>query len=189
MTRFFAFVATLSILAFMAVYAGDGAVYLAYVLAGVAMLAVTVLLSGVFLLVSRNQRWNRAVRYWMQAHVLLHLVPVSYLVLQFFTRPSLQINLFYLAPVLLFFYSGRQTWRVLFEQFGSRMYRVFLLGNTGMMAGHVVLISLGVVFDAKFGAEFFCRVLLAYFTIHLLILGVAVVKIERDLRADLPDSV
>ncbi|MBQ0720352.1 MAG: hypothetical protein KBT88_02410 [Gammaproteobacteria bacterium] len=140
-------------------------------------------MTRVFVLASANQRWSRSVRYWMQAHVVLHLVPLSYLLLQFFTEPTLQLNMFYLLPVLSFFYSGRQTWRVFFEQFGSKMYRIFFLGNTGMMVGHVLLISLGLLMDVKFGTAFFCRALLTYFAIHLLILGFAVVKIEDDLRS------
>ena len=94
--------------------------------------------------------------------------------LQFFSQPSLQVNGLYLLPVLLFFFSGRQTWRVLFEQFGSKIYRVFYLGNTGMMTGHVVLMSLGVLYDAQFGTAVFSRVLVAYSSIHIFILGIGV---------------
>lgn len=181
MMRFMAYLSTLSILALMVFFARESAGYLLYWLAGVAAVAICTLLTRVFRLTAQHKDWSSSSRHWMQGHVLLHLVPLSYLVLQFFGTSSLQVNGLYLLPVLLFFFSGRQTWRVLFEQFESKIYRVFYLGNTGMMAGHVVLIGLGVLYDARFGAEFFCRALVAYSSIHLLILGFAVLKIESDL--------
>ncbi|MEZ0123289.1 MAG: hypothetical protein AB9Q22_07740 [Candidatus Reddybacter sp.] len=183
-----AYLSTVSVLFSIVVFFSDGAAYLLYFLAGVAVLATSLLLARVFRLTAQQAGWGSSVRYWMQAHVLLHLVPLSYLVLQFFNGPTLQMNGLYLLPVLLFFFSGRKTWQVFFEQFGSKMYRVFFMGNSGMMVGHVVLISLGVFYDIKFGAAFFCSALVTYFSIHLLILGAAVVKIERDLTSLVPDS-
>ena len=186
MTRYTAYLSTLTILAFIVVFGANGALGLLYGLAGLAVLSAGLLMLKVFRLASRQASWKPSIRYWVKAHVFLHLVPLSYLVLQFFSQPTLQTNGLYLLPVLLFFFSGRQTWRVLFEQFGSKTYRVFFAGNTGMMVGHVVLISLGVFYDSRFGADFFCRVLTGYFVIHLLILGAAVVKIEADLTIAKP---
>jgi len=183
MTRYMAYLSTLTVLAFIVVFGADGAPNLLYLLAGVGLFSTGLLMARVFRLASQQASWKPSVRYWVQAHVLLHLVPLSYLVLQFFSQPTLQTNGLYLLPVLLFFFSGRQAWRVFFTQFGSKMYRVFFAGNTGMMAGHVVLISLGVFYDSRFGTDFFCRALTGYFTIHLLILGAAVVKIETDLTS------
>ena len=188
MTRFMAYLSTLSILAFVVVFVSRGAGYPLYLLAGVAVVAICTLLVRVFRLASRHEGWSSASRNWMRGHVLLHLVPMSYLALHFFSQPSLQVNGLYLLPALLFFFCGRQTWRVLFEQFGSKIYRVFYLGNTGMMTGHVLLMGLGVLYDAQFGTEFFCRALVVYASIHFLILGFAVLKIERDIISQAPRS-
>ncbi len=179
-----AYLSTLSILAFAVVFVSRGAGYLLYLLAGVAVVAICTLLLRVFLLASRYEDWCPVSRNWMRGHVLLHLVLMSYLVLQFFIQPSLKVNGFYLLPVLLFFFSGRQTWRVLFEQFGSKIYRVFYLGNTGMMLSHMVLMSLGVLYDAQFGTAVFCCTLVSYTSIHFLVLGFSVLKIERDLISE-----
>ena len=179
-----AYLSTLSILAFAVVFVSRGTGYLLYLLAGMAVVAICTLLLRVFRLASRHEVWSPVSRNWIRGHVMLHLVPMSYLVLQFFSQPSLQFNEFYLLPVLLFFFSGRQTWRVLFEQFGSKIYRVFYLGNTGMMVGHMVLMSLGVFYDAQFGTSVFCRTLASYTSIHFLILGFSVLKIERDLISE-----
>ena len=183
MTRYMAYLSTLTVLAFILVFGADGEPNLLYGLAGLAVLSMGLLMMQVFRLTAKQVSWEPSVRYWVQVHVLLHLVPLSYLVLQFFSQPTLQTNGLYLLPVLLFFFSGRKTWQVFFEQFGSKMYRIFFAGNTGMMVGHVVLISLGFFYDSRFGTAFFCRALTGYFTIHLLILGAAVVKIEADLAA------
>ncbi|MEZ0152822.1 MAG: hypothetical protein AB9Q18_11145 [Candidatus Reddybacter sp.] len=188
MMHFMAYLSTLSILVLMVFVVNGGVRYPFYLLAGVAVVAICTLLVRVFHLAAQHNGWGSAPRYWMQGHVLLHLVPLSYLVLQFFSQPSVQVNGLYLLPVLLFFFSGRQTWRVLFEQFGAKMYRVFYLGNTGMMTGHVLLMGLGVLYDARFGTEFFCRTLVAYTSIHLLILGFAVLTIERDIILQAPRS-
>ena len=183
-----AIASTAAMVVLVLAWASDVAVNLLYVPAGLAVLASTLLLIRVFRLTTRQERWSSSARYWIQAHLVLHLVPLSYLILLILKPPSLQANILYLLPVLLFFYSGRKTWQVLFEQFGSKVYRVFFAGNTGMMVGYVVLISLGAFYDTWFGTELFCRALVGYFTIHLLILGAAVVKIENDLASVAVDS-
>ena len=63
------------------------------------------------------------------------------------------------------------------------MYLFFCKGNTGMMVGLSVLLGIGVFYDQRFGSVFFRRVLLGYFIIHLLLIGVAVMKIEKDTSA------
>ena len=183
-----AIASTAAMVVLVLAWASDVAVNLLYVPAGLAVLASTLLLIRIFRLTTRQERWSSSACYWIQAHLVLHLVPLSYLILLILKPPSLQANILYLLPVLLFFYSGRKTWQVLFEQFGSKVYRVFFAGNTGMMVGHVVLISLGAFYDTWFGTELFCRALVGYFTIHLLILGAAVVKIENDLASVAVDS-
>lgn len=187
-----ALLSTLSIVATVVIYyAGswfdiDSFPYLIGLFPGAAAITIVVLLVRVFLLVRELESWGRGVQRHMRAHILLHLVPASYLALHYFAAPTLLRNVFYLAPVLLFFFTGRQTWQAFYRHFGAPVYRIFFAGNTGMMVGHVVLICLGVLYESRFGAEIFQRALTAYFIIHLLALGFAVVKIEKDLRSQTP---
>ena len=184
MTRFIALVSTLSVLSFLLVHFLSGPTTLAHLLFGLATVAITILLVRVYAVMSMFECAEHAVHHYrMRGHILLHLIPSSYLILAFFTQPTLFINLLYLPLVMLFFWTGRQTWRALYEQFGSKMYLFFYKGNTGMLVALTVLLGLGVIYDETFGSEVFRRTLLGYFTIHLLLIGVAVMKIEKDVSA------
>ena len=182
MTGSIAVISTLAIVGYLLVRFLDGPTAFAQLLFGVATVAITILLVRVYALVSRFESAGQGTthQYRMRGHILLHLIPSIYLILQFFTPPSLLVNSLFLAPVILFFLTGRLTWRTLYEQFGSKMYLLFYKGNTGMIVGLTVLLGVGVLYDETFGSVFFCRALLGYFTIHLLLIGVAVMKIEKD---------
>lgn len=185
MTRLIAVVSTLSIPGFLLVRYLNGPAALAYLLFGTAAGTITMLLVRVYAVVSKFEGTEHVAihQYIMRWHILLHLIPSSYLILQFFTKPSLFVNSVYLVPIMLFFLTGLLTWRALYEQFGSKMYQFFYKGNTGMLVGLTVLLGVGLLYDETFGSEFFCRALLAYFAIHLLLIGVAVMKIEKDVSA------
>lgn len=185
MTRLIAVVSTLSILGYLLVHFLSGPAALAQLLFGTATVAITTLLVRVYAVVSRFEGAKQGAtrQYRMRTHILLHLIPSSYLVMQFFIPPSLFVNALYLAPVILFFLTGRLTWRTLHKQFGSKMYLIFYKGNTGMIVGLTVLLGAGVLYNETFGSVFFRRALLTYFTIHLLLIGAAVMKIEKDFSA------
>ena len=185
MSRLIAVASTLSILGYLLVRFLSGPVALAHLLFGVAAGAITILLARVYAVVSRFEVTGQgaANQYRMHGHILLHLIPSSYLFLHFFTPPSLFVNSLYIVPIILFFLTGRLTWRILYEQFGSKMYLFFYKGNTGMLVALTVLLGVGVLYDETFGSVIFRRALLGYFTIHILLIGVAVMKIEKDYSA------
>ncbi|MGB5307181.1 MAG: hypothetical protein WBO57_13150, partial [Gammaproteobacteria bacterium] len=113
--------------------------------------------------------------------ILLHLVPSSYLLLKLFTEITLLVNLVYLVPVMLFFLTGRYTWNVAYARFGSKIYRIFVAGNTVLLIWCPVLVGLDSLSSGSFGSDVFYFVLLGYFSIHLLFTGPTVVKINKDL--------
>jgi hypothetical protein len=125
--------------------------------------------------------WSKRQLIGIRAHVYLHLVPFSYLVLQMEISPSLVIHLLYYVPVVAFFYTGRRTWRAFFETFGSKVYKLFYLGNTGMIFTLSLLLGLGFILKEAALVISFQKLFVLYFSVHLLIVGAAVIKIENDI--------
>lgn len=186
MIRLVSACSTLSILAFLSVYFLSGSPVLVHMLFGLTSGLIMILLIWVYLLVSRFERVEYAsnYQYCMRVHIIIHLVPLGYLVLQFFIRLSFSVNLLFLAAIMLFFLTGRRTWNVLYERFGSRMYQFFYKGNTGMLVGILVLLGVGVLYGKALAIEFLHRTLFGYFAIHFLLFGVAVMKIEKDVSIE-----
>jgi hypothetical protein len=118
---------------------------------------------------------------WAHVHFLLHVFPLAWLIAQFFILPSRELNLLFFAPVALFFWTGRRTWKGMNERFEKPLYRFFVKGNTGLLISLTVLTLLGLFHDPVFGGEYFRSILCAYLAGHLLIVGPAIVKIKRDL--------
>ncbi len=145
------------------------------------LVGVMGLLVRVVLLPANKIRWDKRQLAGIRAHVFLHLVPFSYLALQLGTFPTLKINLLYYLPVALFFYTGRLTWQAFFEAFGSKVYKLFFLGNTGILITLSVLLALSFLDEGGIVATSFQRLFMLYFSVHLLIVGAVVVKIENDL--------
>lgn len=122
----------------------------------------------------------------IRAHIALHFVPFAYLTAVQLTVPSLIVNMFWLAPLGGFFYTGRHTWKNLNKLHPSKLYYIFYRGNTGMLMIMPVLVIIGALFH---NAEWFNNALSVYFTIHFLLIGVTVLKIEYDIfavRSSLP---
>lgn len=115
------------------------------------------------------------------AHIVLHIVPASYAVVQFLIGTSLLINTIYLLPLVLFFYTGRQTWEEMFRQFGKKMYRIYYLGNTALMLGLPILLALGLLIDESLGTEGFRQATVGYISIHFLVTGLTMISIEKDI--------
>jgi hypothetical protein len=179
-----AVVSASSILALVFAWLLSGANTLSFLLFGIATATTATLLLSVYTAV----RGIDSVRsfpfgYPMRAHILLHSVPFSYLIAQFFQKPTLFLNFLYLFPIMLFFWTGRQTWEILRKRFGSPMYTLFFRGNTGMLISLPVLLALGEAYQQNFGGEIYRRLLLIYSAVHFFLIGIAVPKIERDVSA------
>ncbi len=184
MKRLAVFVSASSIIAFALIrfLIGPGALSLLFL--WIAVVATVILLTWGYALSSKINSPKRCLyKNCMRAYILLHLFPASYLGAQFFVKITPFWNYLYLAPVMLFFWTGRLSWRDLYERFGSMMYQIFYRGNTGMLISAPLLLGLSVVYPDTFGSEIFRQLLIVYFTVHFLLTGVAVVKIDKDISA------
>ncbi len=147
----------------------------------VILVGVMGLLIRVSLLQGNALVWRRGQLIDIRAHVCLHLVPFSYLALVLKNSPSLAINCLYFLPVAAFFYSGRRTWRAIFGAFRSKIYKLFFLGNTGMLVVLSLLLGLGLLSQQGGVVVAFQQLFMLYFSVHLLIVGAVVTKIETDI--------
>ena len=127
--------------------------------------------------------WSKRQLLGIRSHVYLHLVPFTYLALVLIISPSLSMNLLFYLPVVAFFYSGRRTWRAFFDTFRSKIYKLFYLGNTGMILTLSLLLGLGLVSQQVSIVAAFEQLFMLYFAVHLLIVGAVVIKIEADISA------
>jgi len=143
--------------------------------------AISVLLFLAYSLIAglNTAPWTRIKRSIL-AHIVLHIVPASYVILQFLIGTSLLVNTIYILPVVLFFYTGRRTWAGMFNQFGRKLYRVYYLGNTAFMLLCPILLALGFLVDEAIGIDGFRRAIVGYFSIHCLITGLTVISMEKD---------
>jgi len=144
------------------------------------LISVMGLLIRVALLPENKKLWSKRELFSIRIHVFFHLLPFSYLLLLLETSPSLSVNLRSYVPLVAFFYTGRRTWRAFFEMFGSKVYKLFYLGNTGMITTLGVLLGLGLLSKEAFFIEFYQRLFMLYFSVHLLIVGAVMIKIEND---------
>ena len=184
MKRLAASISALSIIACVLIWFLIGPRALSFLFFGVAAIATVILLVwGYALTLKINSPKHCLYQDCMRVYILLHLVPASYLSAQFFVKITPFWNYLYLAPVVLFFWIGRQSWRALYERSGSVMYQIFYRGNTGMLISCPLLLGLSVVYPETFGDELFRRLLIVYFIVHFLLTGAAVVKIDNDISA------
>jgi hypothetical protein len=140
------------------------------------------LLLHLYLVISRSVH-SRALAP-ARLHLLLHLVPLIFFLI-YLSGPASSL----VIPVLvllfvLFFASGRKTWGVLSKRFPSTLlYRIFYRGNTAFLISFPLLYLASLV--APGSVTFFTikSVALFYFPIHFMMLGLASVKIQSDLRS------
>lgn len=188
--RIVAGIATLTVSGLILFRFLDGFAVIVFVLFLIALVTVSALLvHGLALtrkIVKSETRYNG---FFGRAHIIAHIVPVSYLIVQYFGHVTLLLNLVYLLPFLFFYYSGRRLWKMLFARFGTKLYQFFILGNTGMMTGLTVLCALGLVYPAGFGPVPFSWAVLGYFAVHFLLTGIAVMRIESDLQGEISSAI
>lgn len=157
------------------------------------LIVMAALVALCFLLVTAHRAISMAVlRGWtlpsaaMRAHVWLHVVPGGLLLSNLVQGPVPLLNILCVVPLMLFFWTGRVTWKSLYAIFGASIYRIFLAGNTGMMIGLPVLLLIGRLVDQPFFAAAFDRVFLLYAAVHFLVAGPAIVKIDTELAGGGP---
>lgn len=119
-------------------------------------------------------------RYLAPIHIVAHLIPMLYLVAAYNDSATSERNLTFLAPLLLFFYTGMRLWKLLYARFGTQLYAFFIFGNRGMLTAVVVLSVVGLLFPRSVGPAVFERVFLIYFAIHFLLTGPSVMIMSAD---------
>lgn len=120
----------------------------------------------------------------MQLHVLAHSVPICFGLATLLNGSSGRLSATWICAFGLFFYTGRRTWRALHAARPSPVYFVFLRGNTAMLASSAFFVLLAVATASQAPLGFLGKLYLTYTVIHLILLGPAVAKIDRDLGAD-----
>ena len=181
--RLAAGVATLTVSGLILARFLDASDFVILVLFSLAVVAVSALLVHGFVLARKIVESETGPnRFLVRAHIVAHIIPLSYLIVQYLGDAMFALNLAYLVPFLFFYYSGRRLWKILFARFGTKMYQFFVFGNTGMMTGLTVLSVLGLVFPTRFGPAPFSWAVLGYFAVHFLVTGIAIMQIDLDLK-------
>ena len=116
-------------------------------------------------------------------HTLLHAVLFGLLASRRLTPDVYRSVLPWLAPMLLFFYTGRRTWIGLHKLFRSKMYYAFIRGNTGLFVASLIMAAAAAVSGGEQTAEWLRRLerlWQMYAVIHFALTGPAIGKIEKD---------
>ena len=182
MLKLSAIIATIAVacLILATLLSGSTKIIVALFISAAAAIAVLLFLAYSLLAALKTGPWPQIQRS-IFAHIVLHIVPASYVVLQFLIGTTLLINTLYLLPVILFFYTGRRTWAGLFNQFGTKMYRIYYFGNTALMQVCPIFLALGFLVDKAIGTDGFRQAIVGYFSIHCLITGLTMIRMEKDI--------
>jgi len=117
-------------------------------------------------------------------HIVAHVVPLAYLVVHHFGHVGAMVNLAFLVPFLLFYYTGRRLWQALFARFALKHYRMFVLGNTGLMVALTVTGILALFIPGRVGSGAYTGAVLGYFSVHFLITGFVMLRLGKDVRRE-----
>jgi hypothetical protein len=149
------------------------------------LITIFILLGSFFNLVRRVERkienkLNYFDKYALSTHVCLHFIPLAYFSLMSFFKLSLIYNIVFYPFILAFFYTGRKAWKVLFDEYKTKMYFFFIKGNIGLMMGSTFMLILGFVLNQKYGIKNFYNLEKFYFSIHFLLLTPSLWVLNRD---------
>lgn len=148
----------------------------------VAILVYVLLVRGLRSLSRISEHVPYSLSFYGRAHIWAHIVPAVY-IFSFCTGfKSISINLFFLPLFAFFFYSGRRLWMALLQLFGSKLYRFFAFGNTGLLSGIVVASLSDLLLSDRTSAFYFNQLLNFYFSVHFLLIGISILSLEQDVR-------
>lgn len=139
----------------------------------------------------------------LRAYIILHLLPIAYLAYQLLHSSYTLHQIIWLAPFIIFFFMGRRSWSALFRRYQSKLYYLFIKGNTGMLVMSTTLcflsllagwldeplhwqfaspaLSFQIMIHFVAPTRFIERLLGFYFAIHFLLIGVAIMQINQDI--------
>ena len=156
---------------------------LGLVLWSVAAVAIFVILTRAYILGTEIDRLDSSgPRYTVRIHILLHLVPLSYFPLAYGLAPGNLLEVIYLIPIIAFFITGVRTWKLCFGLFGSKLYKMFQIGNRQMLIVFPAAVALDMMGWLAEGTAVFSRLMHVYFIIHFMLTGITVPLMGRDLR-------
>lgn len=113
-------------------------------------------------------------------HILLHLAPLGYFLLETAWNPSAWQWLF-LPLLILFFVTGSRTWSLCHRLTGRGIYRLFAIGNLQMTFYFPLALALDRADWPSPDPGWFEGLITAYFLIHFLLTSWIVPLLERDL--------
>ena len=120
--------------------------------------------------------------YMVRTHILLNVVPLTYFPLAHGLASGNLLELIYLIPVIVFFITGVRTWKLCHGLFGTKLYKIFQIGNRQMLflfPGAFVLDMAGWPMEDP---DLFSRLMHVYFIVHFMLTGVTVSLLARDLH-------
>ena len=121
----------------------------------------------------------------MRLHVATHIVPAAFALATLFGDPIERASPLWIVAFALFFYSGRRTWQALQTGFPSPIYFVFKRGNSAMLGMSVMLTVIATALQSNILFAFVAGVLKLYVSIHFVLMGIAISKIDHDLEPSL----
>ena len=160
-----------------------GAQLLSVVLWGVSGVTILVMLTRAYVIgagIDKLDSTNH--RHTVRAHILLHVIPLSYFPIAFLMVTGSMLEKIYLIPVVIFFITGILTWKLCHGLFGTKLYKIFQIGNRQMLflfPGAFILDMSGWLAG---GEELFSSLMHVYFIIHFMLTGITIPLMGRDLR-------
>jgi len=162
---------------------------LGLVLWSVAGVTILIILTRAYIIGAGIDRLDRlGSRYTVRIHILLHVIPLSYFPVAYGLAPGNILEGVYLIPIIVFFITGVRTWKLCFGLFGSKLYKMFQIGNRQMLIVFPAAVVLDMTGWLAEGTEVFSRLMHVYFIVHFLMTGITVPLMGRDLRRYVADS-
>lgn len=124
----------------------------------------------------------REIKKFGSAHVVAHVIPFGYLLVWYFDIGSQWPDLIFLLPFAAFFYTGKRMWKALYNRFENIMYKLYVLGNTGMLSAIFVTTILDLSMRTEIDSSLFQKLLLFYLSIHFLLVGASVLQVSRHIE-------
>lgn len=126
----------------------------------------------------------REIKIFGSAHVIAHVIPFGYLLAWYFKLGNQWLDLAFLLPFAIFFYTGKRMWRVLYDKFDNIIYRLYVFGNSGMLSAIFVTTILDLTVRREMDFSLFQKLLLFYLSIHFLLVGASVLQVSRDVERE-----
>lgn len=160
-----------------------GAQSLSLVLWSVAGVTILVILTRAYIIgVGIDKLDSTGHRYTVRTHILLQVIPLSYFPVAYGLAPGNMLDVIYLVPVTVFFITGVRTWTLCYGLFGTKLYKIFQIGNRQMLFVFPAVVVLDMTGWLAEVTEVFSRLMHVYFIVHFMLTGITVPLLARDLR-------